>query len=534
MREQIMNILLMTSNAGVSDIGYNEAPPMGLYRLKNFVNKADISCDVLDLGLSGIDNYLKKAGQGEYQIIGMSVSHYHMKKDISTIWKFKEACNSHKCLIIAGGQEAAYNYEQWLKAGVDVIFLGYAEKNLEKFVNLFKDNFEYGKSMLHTVDGIVYSQDDKIVFRPCNPMTQSEFEYLTYEKVLELDIPFETYWNRASTYSERLNFSSTVYVAETVRFYTSSHCPNQCGFCSSHKFLAFSQQKTAPVFMLSADHVFEMILFYNREYGAKAFVFSDDEFLVNKKRVFSLCNKIIEAKKSGLINKDVFFNCQARILDFIVKSKGERRVDHELISKLVEAGFHNISIGVETFSDRLLLSSSMSKRGFTEKDTLQVLSAVLESGLVCQINIIIFIPETTRDEIFHSFRQAMYFIRKGGVPAVTPHIHSNPGAPIYGDQDYPVVWEKWENPATGEMMKISRSLMPHDPEIAHSADKIFEAYEEEMDAFNKSDIGGFERIPKAVIGILFFLSTAKLLGNNELAEECWELINYLVTKDRTS
>ncbi len=524
-----MNILLITSNACLSDIGYNEAPPIGLDRLKNYIKKVDIYCDVLDLSISVVDDYLEKARQGEYQIIGMSVSHYHMKKDISTIWKFKEACSSHQCLIIAGGQEAAYNYEQWLKAGVDVIFLGYAEKNFKKFVNLFNDSFENGKNMLHKVDGIVYNQDDKTVFKPCSPMLPSEFEYLTYEKILELSIPFETYWDRVRTYSEGLNLSSTLYVAETVRVYTSSHCPNRCGFCSSHQFMAFSQQTIAPVFMLSADQVFEIIFFYIREYGAKAFAFSDDEFLVNRKRVFSLCDKIIKAKKKGLINKDVFFNCQARILDFIAKGRGERRVDHELISKLVEAGFHNISLGVETFSDRLLSSPSMGKKGFSEKDTLSVLSAVLASGLVCQINIIIFIPETTKDEIFHSFQQTMYFIRKGGVPAVSPHIQSNPGAPIYGDPDYPVVWEEWENPATGELMKIDKRLIPHDPEIASAADKIFNVYQKELNAFNKSDIGGFKRIPKAVIGVLFFLSTAKLLGNNGLAEECLELINYLVT-----
>lgn len=524
-----MKVLLMTSFAG---IGFNNAPSIGLYRLKQFIEEVDVECDIVDFSLGVYDETLAKAKRGEYQVIGMSVSHYHMKDDISMIWEFKAVTKGQKCVFVAGGQEATYNYKNWITAGIDVIFLGYAERSLAAFCRQLKSNFEEGLKGLRSMEGVVYRDGKQFVFRPSRVITQAEFEYLNYEKVMDLDIPFEPYWQQVRENTGDLNFWTSVFITENVRLYTSSHCPNRCGFCSSHRFLSFSQQKTSRIFMLEAKQVFDLVMRYVQKDGARGFLFSDDEFLLYKKRVYDLCDYIIEAKNNGIMPKDVLFNCQTRVFDFLTRTPDGMRIDEKLIDKMLSAGFHSIGLGVETFVDRLLLSPSMNKRGFTEKDTLTVLEALIGKGLTPQINIILFIPEATRDEILYSIRKGLYFIRKGCQVAVTPLLYAVPGAPISDDPRYPVVKEEFVNKETGEPVEIKRNVIPINPDIAQCSMKIFDVFDQEVSDFKTSKEWEFGTVPKTLVGLLMFTSAAKLLKDDDLVQECEELKRDLIKENK--
>ena len=526
-----MKVLLMTSH---TDIGSNNAPPLGLYRLKNFLSKINMDCDILDLCLTDISKALIKARNGYYQIIGMSVSHYHMADDLSIIWKFREACkNNKKCLFIAGGQEATYNYEQWIKAGIDVVFLAYAERSLAELTMYLNQDYDYGISMLKNIAGVVYRHGNDILFNPSNPMNQSEFEYLNYEQALLAEVPYEMYWENARPNSEVLNLGTSIFVAETVRMYTSSHCPYNCGFCSGHTFLAFSQQKRAQVFMLNAEQIYQMILRYIKEYGAKGFLFSDDEFLTSRKRALELSDYIIHAKEKGVIGTDIVFNCQARVSDFLLRTNNGRKVDYQLMDKLANAGFHSISQGVETFCDRLLRSPSMNKTGFTEKESLQVIDGMLERGPIPQVNIIMFIPEATQEEIIYTMTQGINIIEKGCQVAVTPLLYSIPGAPIYGDKRYPMSTEKYMSPITNEPIEVTKYFVPKDPKIARIASQVLGKIEDEIRTFEASGLWKYKKVPKTIIGILTFVAAAKLMNINELAEE-WTGLAYSLVDNKTS
>jgi len=515
-----------------SSIRFNNAPPLGLYRLKQFLDDIDIPCDILDFGLSGYEDYLARAKQGEYQVIGMSVSHYHMKDDLSVISKFKEATKGQKCVFVAGGQEATYNYKNWIIAGIDVVFLGYAERNFARFCDRLRSDFDDGMKNLDRVDGIAFRQGKEFVFRPFQPLTQSEFEYLNYERVKDLNIPFEPYWQQIRDNSKDLNIWTTIFVTENVRLYTSSHCPNQCGFCSSHQFLSFSQQKKARIFMLNAKQVFDLILRYIQKDGARGFLFSDDEFLLDKRRVLELCDYIIEAKANGVMDSGVLFNCQARVIDFLVKTTQETRFDHELIDKMLSAGFHSVGLGVETFVDRLLTSPSMNKRGFQEKDTLLVLETLIEKGLIPQVNIILFIPEATREEVLYSVQRGIHFIRHGCQTAVTPLLYAVPGAPVSEDSHYSIKKENYINKETGELIEIMENFIPFDQNMARCADQIFEVFDQEVQSFKKSKLWEFHTIPKTMVGLIMLLSVSKLLKDDALAAECDDLIRDLISKQK--
>ncbi len=124
-----MKVLLVTSR---SNEGFNIAPPLGLYRLKHYLNENAVDCDILDLDLESEEQYLKKIAADEYDIIGVSVSHWKMKFDLELTWKIQGLLlNKIKPpLLIAGGQEATLNYSPWMDVGFDVIVTGFGEKVL--------------------------------------------------------------------------------------------------------------------------------------------------------------------------------------------------------------------------------------------------------------------------------------------------------------------------------------------------------------------------------------------------------------------
>lgn len=519
-----MNILLMTSHSGIEAYA---SPPIGLYRLKHHLNKLGIGCDILDLCLTGIDEALTKAESGRYQIIGISPSHQYMAEDLSLVWKFREAIKSErKCVFVAGGQQATYNYEQWLKGGIDICFFGYAERNLGEFAKNLNAGCDL--SMLKEIDGIAYLDGDNIFFNPSKPMTKSEFEYFSYEQVMKLEVPYEKYWEMFRRDVRGLSFGTNVFIPETVRLYTSIGCPNHCGFCSSHRFLAFSSQKKACMVMLGAEQIYKLVIQYIDKYGAKGFLFTDSEFLANKGRALEFCEHIIKAKKERIINQSVVFHCQARVVDFLSGRGESRKVDCEFIDKLAEAGFFSVGLGIETFNDRLLRCPSINKMGFTEEDSLKVLDCMLERGLIPIVFTIIVIPETTAEEVIHTMMQTVNLVKKGCQCSVTPLLNALPGAPIYGDSNYPAMTKTFKHPMTREDIEITTAFIPKDPKIADCASRVSDMIKEEIQAFKNSGVWKYQNIPKTLAGILMFVAIAKLLGRNDLAKEWSGLIHFLV------
>ena len=68
------------------------------------------------------------------------------------------------------------------------------------------------------------------------------------------------------------------------------------------------------------------------------------------------CKLIMEYKQKGLMDKNIRFNCQTHVSDWLTNNK---EVNTELIKYLAKAGFGSISVGVETFTDRVITSPSI-------------------------------------------------------------------------------------------------------------------------------------------------------------------------------
>ena len=536
---QPLNVLLMCQGI---EKGGNIAPSLGLHRLKHFISERNINCHILDHDVQSAEPYLEAASKGEYQIKGLSVSHTKMISDLDILWEFRKAQkkSGKPCLFMGGGQEATMNYKQWLDLGIDLVCLGFAEEALYEVCQKWSQYREGNpntpppalplESIFGKTNGVAYRQDpENLAYRPIDNLTEEKFRHLSFTQVMAMDMPYDMYWNKVRR--ERIDaFNKADFIPETVRLYTSSHCPRKCGFCSSQTFLPFSQDQNSPIIMLSAQEVHDLVVNHVQKYKARAFLFSDDDFPIGNKwgleRLSQLTQMLIESKNNGLIPKETKFFCQNRIADYLVydpKTK-EKRVNTELLEKIKKAGFHNLGFGVETFSESLLKGPSINKMGVTVKDCLKVLDAVLDQGIVPQIFLILGIPESTADDLIQTMDTALEYIKKGCDMAVTPYMRVFPGSPMSQKEGYNVCYEEWTHPETGETILIADKFIPSDPKIAEVAEHIETVAQKEMERIKNREGWDKTILPKSLVGMSRFIAVAKILERDELYEKYNEYV----------
>jgi radical SAM superfamily enzyme YgiQ (UPF0313 family) len=508
---------------------------MGLHRLRFYLEERGIACDVVDFAIEEPERSLAKVSKGVYNIIGMQVTHFQILGDLDLLWLYKDA--AAKCeqpvLMISGGQEATMNYQQWLEVGVDLIGLGFAEKVLYQIASRMSEHLDVAASvaplnipsLFGDLDGVAFIDDDgKPVYRPALPMDEAEFRDLNYTQVKKMDMPHLEYWDMVR--SERADLfvsGERRYTYETVRLYTSSHCPRRCGFCSSQNFFPISLGQKSPILMLSAQEVFDLIIYHIDSFGAKAFLFNDDDFLIGNKwgleRVKNLCHMILEAKKNGEMPEGIRFIFQARIDDFMLKVSNpdkNYRVNTELLDLLSTAGFNNMGLGVETFSDKLLFAPSINKR-VSAAACHEVVNALLERNMVPQVYIIIGIPESSTDDLVDSMDDAIEYMDKGCDVGMVTQLRAYPGSPLVQNQDYQIAFKEWKHPQTGQTHEFMDFFIPTDPVMQVVAENIKQEALRELEKVVSDNKWSDTTIyPKSLIGVTAFMAAARLLGRMDV------------------
>ena len=121
------------------------SPPIGLYRLKHYVEKRGMECEVYDLGLSqgNFGDKLEKISQGFYDVVGVSVDTDKMGKNFSMLLDMRKRIeqSGKKVMLVCGGQGASHDYKSWINEGkLDAVLLCFAEKNFYDLCLSFEKN----------------------------------------------------------------------------------------------------------------------------------------------------------------------------------------------------------------------------------------------------------------------------------------------------------------------------------------------------------------------------------------------------------
>ena len=569
--------VLLVADYQDSAIMYNTtAPPLGLFRLRHHLQKHDIDCDVCDLGLIAEDlnsnsdvNTDKDFGKfsalidhGHYDIIGVSLIEEHLIHNISMTWDLRRKIEKldKPCLLIAGGQSATHNCDLWIKEGsLDAVLFGFAENTLRELCVRFSDNRDKHISLLGAeMDGLAYPDlDGNIIHKPQRSFTQNEFHELNFINPMEMDVPYEVYWdcNRGEGAEAKLNLKQSEdsvdtqkFYVETVRVYTSSHCSWKCGFCNSQSFLKASGNDTIPIYRLTPGEIHQLIIRNIKKYNPKVFLFNDDAFIdgsrAGEQHILELCNLIITSKEAGEIHKDVLFNCQARVADFIIK-KPVKMVNQSVMDALLKAGFYHFGLGIETFSDNLLHANSINKKAVTEKESNMVINWQLAAGMSPSLNIILFVPEATVDELVYVMKAVAGWLIKGCQVSLTPLLRANPGSRLYdkiksGVSDVEIEWGDWLNPNTNRRIRFPIYCKPNDPKLRAIIDQFKIREFNDMQQMSKPEYDRILRnlnwdqtiVPRPIQALSVFLTVSKLLKRNDLVDYFEEAVNEICGRNQ--
>ena len=154
---------------------------------------------------------------------------------------------------------------------------------------------------------------------------------------------------------------------------TSRGCPYQCTFCDTAIFGCRVRQH-------SAEYTLNMIRHLRRNYGVRDLMFLDDNFILNRKKLFTICDAMIEERM------DLSWYCMghAGILT------------EDRLEKIHQAGCWFIEFGIESGSDRIL---KLIKKNTTKAEVAEAVRRAREAGLKVKGNFIFGFPTETRESL---------------------------------------------------------------------------------------------------------------------------------------
>ena len=190
-----------------------------------------------------------------------------------------------------------------------------------------------------------------------------------YQKELERDL--DKYPNPAYHLVDLESYKRTLNGKPALTILTSRGCPYRCSFCGlpdHHK-----KMKTR-----SPEKVEEEIRFLKKEYGMDKFVFQDDTFTVNRRRLYHMLD-LFEPLNIGF------------------RAHGRSGLDtYETYVKLKKAGCETVAWGIESGSQKML--DLMNKDTTVEKN-LQVIEWAKKAGLISRAFFVLGHPGETKETI---------------------------------------------------------------------------------------------------------------------------------------
>jgi radical SAM superfamily enzyme YgiQ (UPF0313 family) len=242
-----------------------------------------------------------------------------IKSDVAFGAKLKEYFPQSFILLVGTHPSACSEETLQFDNAIDAIARGEYDIVVTELANALEKNAELG-----SVKGITY-RDTKTGLIISN-------ETMPYMENID-DLPYA-----AAFIKEYLNVKDYFFAAATypaIQIFTGRGCPFRCNFCvypqtmHGHKYRIRSAQNIIGEFQYIADNFQEV----------KEVVIEDDTFTTDKKRIFEICNLLIEKK----LHKRLKWLCNARV-----------NLDFETMKIMKKAGCRLIIPGIESGNQQIL------------------------------------------------------------------------------------------------------------------------------------------------------------------------------------
>lgn len=429
-------------------------PPLGVLYLATILRNLGEEVSILDQPAKGIsmEETVRWVENEDPELVGFSpfgtscLTASHLGDEI------KE--RQPDTTIVYGNYHATFNAERILRKypSVDIIVRGEGEQTLIDLVECKK-----GLRRLEDTPGITFKRGDKIVSTPDRELNKD----LDSIPIPDRSLLEEEYHSTiAGARMAQKKFTSVT---------SSRGCPHRCTFCSCHEF---GQGVWRPRSV--GNTLKELVQIANEGYGQ--FLFVDDSFTLNQKRVIELCRRMREEKL------DLEWACEGRV----------DSCSHEMFREMTRAGCKAIFFGIESANQRIL--DYYDKR-ITPQMSMEAMRTARKAGIdLIQGSFIIGAPDETREEI----RNTLEFAKRLSIDVPLFNIlRVWPGTGIWdelGEKGFIDEDIHWETPIAAS--KICPEAVPFD-EIRgmgqKALDEIFGRPGYILDQIARSVKSGFRR-----------------------------------------
>jgi len=326
------------------------------------------------------------------QVIGISILEVHAKRALALVDALRDA--GIKAHIALGGHFPTFNHTRILRRleGVDSITRGEGERTFSELVECLNRN-----QNLDGIEGLSFRDFAKIRVNPPRALIE------------DLDVlPFPA-----------RDFAPLVLRQRSALSMSASRgCYANCSFCSIR---AFYDLAPGPKWRTrSPERVVDEIEVLVQQFGHAPITFVDDQFVGPGKRgkawAYQLGEEILRRKIGAP------FTCSCRVND----------IDRDLFGLLKEAGLTRVFVGVESGTERGLLT--FNKRT-TVAQNVNALATLDKLGIGYKIGFIFFDPYTTSEEVKQNLRFlsdiAPYWMGKRGMLSIEPSLIVHDGTPIH-------------------------------------------------------------------------------------------------------
>jgi radical SAM superfamily enzyme YgiQ (UPF0313 family) len=299
-----------------------------------------------------------------------------------------QVCSAIKQLIpeqdvlLVGGHVAAVPERTLLEGEADFVATGEGLHTLVGLVEALKSPVpEFSK-----VPGLLYRKADGICSTPDQPLVGA----------LDADIPGVA-WNllpmnryRAHNWHCLGGRDRQPYAA----MYTTLGCPYHCSFCCIQAPFksgerAAGRDGSANTYRLwNPDNVIEQIDLLVNRYGVRNLKIADEMFVLNKRHVLAICDRIIER------GYDLNIWAYSRV----------DTIKDGMLDKLKAAGFHWLAFGIEAGADRVRADVD---KAIDQDELYKVIRRVRNAGINVIGNYIFGLPEDNLDTMQATLDLAM-------------------------------------------------------------------------------------------------------------------------------
>jgi len=275
-----------------------------------------------------------------------------------------KAYNKEIIVVVGGPSATTYSEKLIQNPLIDFLVIGEGERTVGELIPILL-NKPLNPEKIRAVKGIIYREGENVI--------RNE----NRELIFNLDeIPFP---NREKVFFvDKSKELKKLYLIRDILL--SRGCPFNCKFCS-----AFTVWGTRKPRSRTKENIIEEINLLKSRYNQTFFIFWDDLFTSNRKRVVDFCNALIQS------NLNITWLALARI----------DTIDEELLLLMKEAGCVQIQFGIESGSDRIL---ELVNKGITVNQVIEKAKIIRKCKIPWSTFWVIGFPTETEEEISETLK----------------------------------------------------------------------------------------------------------------------------------